>query len=203
MAHHGAPSATLTPELVLKAYCLGIFPMAKHANEDEIYWVQPEHRGVIPLDTVHVPRRLARLMRTGEYEIRINSHFNATIEACAAPNPMRPDTWLNEPLKAVYKELHTMGYAHSVECWHEENMVGGLYGVAFGRAFFGESMFHTMRDASKIALVALIQHLQHHDFMLLDTQFITDHLKQFGAIEIERIEFNGLLQIALDGEAEF
>ncbi len=201
--HYSLMTNTLTPELVLRAYCLGIFPMAKHADETTVYWVQPEQRGVIPFETFHISKRLQRTINSGLFTVTRNTAFDDVIEACAAPEAGRPDTWLNGPLKQLYKDLHTIGYAHSVEVWHDGALVGGLYGVSLGRMFFGESMFHTMRDASKVALVHLVQHLQAQGFAMLDTQFITEHLRQFGAVEVSRSEFSHMLQAALDGDAVF
>ncbi len=198
------PSAhALTPDLVIKAYMLGIFPMAKNAEEESLFWVQPDMRGVIPLNNYHVPKRLQRVMKSHIFDVRIDTAFDDVIHNCAKRSDARPDTWLNQPLKTVFKQLHTLGYAHSVECWHNNTLVGGLYGVALGGAFFGESMFHTMTDASKVALVSLILHLNHQGFVLLDTQFITEHLKQFGCVEIPHEEFTIILGEALAVETEF
>lgn len=167
----------LTPELVLQAYHAGVFPMADTRDDPDIMWVEPKERGVIELDAFHVPKRLARTMRKHPYRIAFNENFAAVIAACAE----RPETWINHEIETVFNELHKMGYAHSVETYENDALVGGLYGIAIGGLFCGESMFSRATDASKIALAALVEHLKSRGFDLLDTQFITDHLAQFGA----------------------
>jgi leucyl/phenylalanyl-tRNA---protein transferase len=189
----------ITPQVLLKAYACGIFPMAESAHDSALYWIEPERRGILPLDGLHVPRRLARTIRSGRYEVRVDHDFDAVIEACAAPRTGRRSTWINNRIRSLYRELFTMGHCHTVEVWHDGRLVGGLYGVHLGRAFFGESMFSLARDASKIALVYLVARLKYGGFLLLDTQFVTDHLARLGAIEVGRPEFQRLLDIALSG----
>jgi len=174
-----------TKEL-LKAYSTGIFPMAEHSRARDIFWVDPEMRGIIPLDGFHVPRRLKRTVRQDVFTVKLNTCFDAVIELCAEEAPDRPVNWISAPIRKLYKELHRQGHAHSVESFHEDKLVGGLYGVSLNSAFFGESMFSRRTDASKIALVHLVAHLKLGGFTLLDTQFLTKHLAQFGAIEIPR-----------------
>ena len=191
----------ISPELVIQAYRQGLFPMAETRLGDRIYWLDPEHRGILPLDGFHLSRRLRRTVNAGLFEVAIDRDFAATIAGCAAPADGRPDTWINPDIRNLFTELHHMGYAHSVECWQDETLVGGLYGVAIGGAFFGESMFSHVRDASKVALVHLVIRLRLGGFRLLDTQFITEHLTQFGALEIPRESYRALLTEALDSSA--
>jgi leucyl/phenylalanyl-tRNA--protein transferase len=193
----------ITPEVLLKAYACGIFPMAESADDPGLYWVEPEWRGVLPLDGLHVPRRLQRTVRSDRFEIRIDHDFEAVIEACAAPAGGRGKTWINRRILKLYRELHRIGHCHTVEAWREGKLVGGLYGVRLKRAFFGESMFHMERDASKVCFVHLVARLRVGGFRLLDAQFLTDHLAQFGAIEISRREYQQTLTEALAGEADF
>jgi len=193
----------LTPELLLRAYAVGIFPMADSRTSERLYWLDPEWRGVIPLESFHVPRRLRKTVRHVPFEVRADTAFRAVIEACAARYDSRQDSWINDDIRRLYLALHEMGVAHSVECWHEGELVGGLYGVALGSAFFGESMFSLAANASKIALVHLVARLARGGFTLLDTQFITNHLRQFGAIEIPRDEYRGRLAAALQRGAVF
>jgi len=193
----------ITPEVLLKAYACGIFPMAESANDPGLYWIEPERRGVMPLETFHVPRRLARLVRQERFEIRIDSDFEGVLDGCAAPAPGRQRTWINGRIRQLYSSLHGMGQAHSVEAWLDGQLVGGLYGVRLKGAFFGESMFSRVREASKVALVHLAGRLRRGGFTLLDTQFITDHLAQFGADEISRREYQARLEVALRTEADF
>jgi leucyl/phenylalanyl-tRNA--protein transferase len=185
----------LTPHLLLNAYSQGIFPMAD--KDDTIYWYDPDPRAVIPLDTFHVPRSLARTIRQGQFEIRVDSAFRAVMEACAEPASGREVTWINSEIVAAYGELHALGFAHSVETWLGGELVGGLYGVALGGLFAGESMFSRVRDSSKVALVYLVERLRRGGFCLLDTQFMTDHLRRFGTIEIPREEYQARLTHAL------
>ena len=187
----------ITPELLLRAYAEGIFPMAEDRHDTTLYWVDPDARGVIPLDTFHVPRRLARKLKREEFEFRLDSDFTQVVEHCAAPARGRHTTWISDQIIELYSALHEGGFAHSVECWKDGQMVGGLYGVSLGAGFFGESMFSLETDASKAALVYLVAHLKRRGFRLLDTQFITDHLRQFGAIEIPRSEYRVLLNEAI------
>lgn len=193
----------LTPQILLRAYAAGIFPMADDANDPEIFWVQPEMRGVIPLDAFHVPKSLAKRVRQAPYDIRFNTAFRAVIAACAETTETRERTWINWPIRELYCQLHEMGHAHSVEAWEDDQLVGGLYGVSLGRAFFGESMFSRKTDASKICLVHLVERLKERSFILLDTQFTTEHLKRFGAIDVPHEEYEGMLAEALIGEAKF
>jgi leucyl/phenylalanyl-tRNA---protein transferase len=189
----------ITPRVLLKAYACGIFPMAESAEDNALYWIEPEWRGILPLDRVHIPQRLARTIRKGGFEVRIDNDFEAVIEGCAAPSSGRRSTWINARIRGLYRELFAMGHCHTVEVWQDGKLIGGLYGVHLGRAFFGESMFSKARDASKIALVYLIARLKYGGFELLDTQFLTDHLARFGGIEVSRAEFQRLLEGALAG----
>ena len=193
----------ITPQVLLKAYSCGIFPMAESAEDPALYWIEPQQRGILLLDQVHVPRRLARTIRHGTYDVRIDTNFEAVIEGCATPSPGRRTTWINRKIRGLYRELFDAGYCHTVETWQGKDLVGGLYGVSLGGAFFGESMFSTARDASKVALIYLCARLIHGGFSLLDTQFVTEHLKQFGTMEIDRGEFHKLLERSLAHEANF
>ncbi len=189
----------ITPQVLLKAYACGIFPMAESAEDNALYWIEPERRGILPLDHVHVPKRLARTIRNGGFEVKVDKNFEAVIEGCAAPRAGRRSTWINGRIRSLYRDLFALGHCHTVEVWQGDDLVGGLYGVHLGRAFFGESMFSRVRDASKIALVYLIARLKYGGFTLLDTQFVTGHLSRFGAIEVSREEFQRLLEAALGG----
>jgi leucyl/phenylalanyl-tRNA--protein transferase len=193
----------LTPEILLRAYSVGLFPMAERRDDPTLYWIDPEKRGILPLDKFHVPARLRRTVRAGRFEARCDTAFRQVIEACAQPGPGRSETWINQEILRLYGELHKMGRAHSVECWRDEKLAGGLYGVALGGAFFGESMFSRESDASKVALVHLVARLKKGGFRLLDTQFVTEHLSQFGAREIHRDGYRELLSSALDVNATF
>ncbi len=193
----------LTPELLLRAYAVGIFPMAESAEDDRLAWFDPDPRGIIPLDDFHVPRRLARSVRSGLYAVTADSDFAAVIDGCAERAADRPKTWINARIRALCLDLHAAGYAHSVEVWRGEALVGGLYGVALGGAFFGESMFSRARDASKVALVHLVARLRHCGFSLLDSQFATEHLTQFGVIEIPRSDYRARLARALRTRTDF
>ncbi|WP_298720829.1 leucyl/phenylalanyl-tRNA--protein transferase [uncultured Ferrovibrio sp.] len=195
----------LTPELLLQAYARGYFPMADSADDPGYFWVYPQRRGILPLDSFHVPRKLARTVRAGRFRITVDQDFAAVIAACAAPadHPQRRNTWINETIRHAYIQLHRLGFAHSVECWDGENLVGGLYGVKLGAAFFGESMFSRATDASKVALVHLVGRLIAGGFVLLDTQFVTPHLMQFGAIEVPREKYLDMLFDALPRRADF
>jgi leucyl/phenylalanyl-tRNA--protein transferase len=194
---------TLTPELLLQAYAAGIFPMAESATERELFWVDPVRRGILPLDRFHVPSRLRRTVRSGRFVIRCNSAFEAVMRGCAESTSDRPQTWINDEIIALYTALFRRGVAHCVECWADGVLAGGLYGVQLGAAFFGESMFSRVTDASKVALVHLVARLRHGGFQLLDTQFVTEHLQRFGAIEIPRREYHARLAAALRNEAHF
>jgi leucyl/phenylalanyl-tRNA---protein transferase len=203
MASRETAFVEITPEVLLKAYACGIFPMAESAEDPALYWIEPEKRGIIPLDTFHVPGRLARTVRSERFSIAINRDFQGVLDGCAEPAPGRTRTWINARIRNLYCKLYDIGHCHSVEAYEDGQLAGGLYGVCLGRAFFGESMFHRARDASKVALVHLVARLRAGGFMLLDTQFITDHLKTFGAIEIEREQYHRLLEAALVGDAHF
>ena len=195
--------ATLTPETLLRAYAVGLFPMAERREDRTLFWIDPEKRGILPIDRFHLPRSLLRKLRRGRFEVRCDTAFERVIRECAAPAGDRPETWINEEIIALYSELFEMGRAHSVECWLGERLVGGLYGVTLGAAFFGESMFSRETDASKIALAHLIARLRKGGFRLLDVQFVTDHLSRFGAVEIVRSGYRHLLAEALDQTATF
>jgi leucyl/phenylalanyl-tRNA--protein transferase len=187
----------LSPEILLRAYASGIFPMAETADDPELFWVDPKRRGIIPLDAFHVPRRLRRIVRQNVFTIRCDTAFEAVMHGCAESSDKRPNTWINDEILELYTGLFARGAAHSVECWHEGELVGGLYGVSLGAAFFGESMFSRVTDASKVALVHLVARLRYGRYRLLDTQFVTPHLAQFGAIEITRARYHRLLAEAL------
>ena len=193
----------LNPLLLLRAYAMGIFPMAESADSDELFWFDPERRGILPLDSFHVPRRLRRTVRQGRFEIRIDHDFKAVVRACAEPAADRPKTWINANIVRLYGELHELGHAHSVECWLGGRLVGGLYGVSLGAAFFGESMFSRETDASKVALVHLVARLRCNGYVLLDTQFVTGHLLRFGAVEISRSRYRERLAHAIRLRADF
>jgi leucyl/phenylalanyl-tRNA---protein transferase len=193
----------ITPDLVLRAYRHGLFPMAETRHGGRLFWLDPEQRGVLPLDRFHLPRRLLRTVLSGEFEVAADLDFAATIAGCATAQPGRSDTWISPQIERLFTELHRMGYAHSVECRQGGELVGGLYGVAIGGVFFGESMFSFARDASKAALAHLVARLRLGGFRLLDTQFVTAHLAQFGAEEIPRDDYLELLAGAVDREAEF
>jgi len=198
-----APGYRIPTDLLLKAYASGVFPMAESASDQEVFWVRPESRGIIPLDGFHIPKSLAKTMRKGVFDIRFDSDFEATIDACAETREERPSTWINAPIREAYVQLHRMGNAHSVEAWHDGRLVGGLYGVSLGRVFFGESMFSKETDASKICLVHLVGRLRAQGFSLLDTQFTTEHLKRFGAVDVPRARYEAMLAEALMGTAIF
>jgi leucyl/phenylalanyl-tRNA--protein transferase len=193
----------LTSDIVLRAYAMGVFPMARSRDESRLYWIDPEQRGVLPLDRFHVSRSLRRTLRRGEFEIRVDTAFEAVMRACGEPSGTRPDSWINEEIIRLFVELFHLGLAHSVECWRDGCLVGGLYGMALGAAFFGESMFSRVTDASKVALVHLVARLKMGGYCLLDTQFVTDHLQQFGAVEIPRGEYRLRLAEAIDRQAIF
>jgi len=193
----------LTPELVLAAYARGLFPMAERRDDPQLYWVSPELRGIIPLDAFHIPRRLARTIRSGKFTVTADRAFVAVMRACAAPAPGREQSWINDEIVRLYTALAAGGHAHSVECWREGELVGGLYGVRLGGAFFGESMFSRATDASKVALAALVDNLRRGGFSLLDTQFLTQHLARFGAVEIPRERYLTLLEKALGQDAHW
>lgn len=191
------PSDVFGPEALLACYARGVFPMAEAHDDPRVFLVEPDQRGVIPLDRFHIPSRLRRTVRGEPFEVRVNTAFAAVLDACAAPAPGREDTWINAPIRRLYVELHQRGFAHSVECWRDETLVGGLYGVSLGGAFFGESMFSRATDASKIALVHLVARLRKGGWRLLDAQFLTDHLSQFGAVETQQATYLRMLAPAL------
>ena len=194
---------TISPEMLLRAYACGVFPMADDADDDELFWVEPEWRGVLPLDGFHVPRSLARTIRRGTFDVRFDTAFDAVLDGCAGGGPTRPKTWINAPIRRLYGELFALGHCHTVETWRGDELVGGLYGVTLGRAFFGESMFSRATDASKVALVALVERLRERGFVLLDTQFVTEHLARFGVTAVHRSDYDAMLAEALEGEARF
>ncbi len=193
----------LTPDLLLRAYAAGLFPMAESAEDPELFWVDPERRGILPLETFHVPRRLKRTIRHGRFTVTADQDFAGVMKGCAERTPSRKSTWINAQILQLYRTLHQRGFAHSVECWRGDQLVGGLYGVALGGAFFGESMFSRETDASKTALVHLVTRLRRGGFLLLDTQFVTAHLTRFGAVEIARRDYKKRLEAALPVRAVF
>ena len=192
----------ITPDLVLQAYSIGLFPMAENAQKDHLFWVDPEARGIFPLDGLIVSKSLAKTVRSDRFEIRIDSDFDAVIEGCATSSPERGQTWINGPIRRLYRALFERGNVHTVEAWSDGALAGGLYGVSLGAAFFGESMFHKSRDASKVALVHLVARLRRGGFRLLDTQFVTPHLERLGAIEVPRVKYKGLLEEAISLSAD-
>ena len=193
----------ITPDLLLKAYSVGVFPMAEDHDDPEIFWVDPRMRGILLLDQFHVSRRLRRTVRSSLYDVTANTDFNAVIEACAEPTNDRPRTWINNKIIDLYTSLHNMGHAHSLECWRDGKLAGGLYGVKLGGVFFGESMFSRQRDASKVALVHLMYRMHAGNYAFVDTQFITKHLTQFGTIEIPRQQYTIMLDAALKLNSDF
>jgi leucyl/phenylalanyl-tRNA--protein transferase len=203
MASRDDPMFEITPQVLLKAYSCGIFPMAESADDPALYWIEPQQRGVLPLDSLHIPKRLMRTVRTTPLMVKVDSDYDGVIDGCAAPRAGRMSTWINTRIRTLYRELFEIGACHTVEVWNGDKMVGGLYGVALKSAFFGESMFSTERDASKIALVHLSARLIRGGFTLLDTQFVTDHLRQFGTIELDRMTFQHELERALEKDADF
>ena len=203
MANRESAFIEITPEVLLKAYACGIFPMAESAEDPALYWIEPEQRGVIPLDRFRVPSRLARTVRSDRFTVTADRDFEGVMAGCADPRAGRPRTWINTRIRVLYRKLHERHHCHSIEVYDGDDLVGGLYGVTLGRAFFGESMFHRARDASKVALVHLVARLRAGGFKLLDTQFVTDHLKSFGAFEVPRRQYHKLLETALTGEADF
>lgn len=198
-----APGNRIAPDLLLRAYANGVFPMAESADDPEVFWVRPEMRGVIPLDAFHVPKSLRKTIQQGRFDIRFDTDFSGVIDGCAEAREIRPSTWINQPIREAYGELFARGHCHSVEAWRDGALVGGLYGVTLGRAFFGESMFSRARDASKVCLVRLVERLRARGFVLLDTQFTTEHLKRFGAVDVPRAKYETMLEEALRSEADF
>jgi leucyl/phenylalanyl-tRNA--protein transferase len=203
MASRESALVDITPEVLLKAYACGIFPMAENADDPALYWIEPERRGIIPLDRFHVPDRLARTVRSDRFRVVVDRDFDAVISGCSEPGPVRARTWINVRIRNLYRRLYERGDCHTVEVYEGDQLVGGLYGVSLGRAFFGESMFHRSRDASKVALVHLVARLKAGHYRLLDTQFVTPHLRRFGATEVSRPAYHKLLDAALVGEGNF
>lgn len=193
----------ISPEQLLQAYAIGLFPMAERRDDPRLFWIDPELRGILPLDGFHIPQSLAKTLRQRRFDIRVDTAFVQVLEACAEPKPGREDTWINQHIVALFTRLHRMGFAHSVESWRDGRLVGGLYGLALGGAFFGESMFSRETDASKVALVDLVARLKLGGALLLDTQFITSHLARFGAVEIPRHDYRRRLDRALAARAQF
>lgn len=203
MAYRDSASSEITPEVLLRAYACGIFPMAESIDDPTLFWVEPELRGIIPLGGFNVSSRLARTIRSDVFTVSVNTAFKAVIAGCAEPAPGRDNTWINTRIRDLYTALHELGHCHSVEVWDGEHLAGGLYGVSLGGAFFGESMFHRTRDASKVALVHLVARLLAGGFTLLDTQFVTEHLRTFGALEVPRRRYRMLLDDAVKETADF
>ncbi|MGH6855761.1 MAG: leucyl/phenylalanyl-tRNA--protein transferase [Aestuariivirga sp.] len=195
--------STITPHILLRAYAAGIFPMAENAEDAALYWVEPEERGIIPLDGLHISHSLRKSVRRQHFEVKIDADFPAVIAACAAKAPHRSSTWINGRIRSLYTQLHRMGACHSVECWQEGKLAGGLYGVRIGAVFFGESMFSKAPDASKVALVHLVARLNAGGFRLLDAQFLNAHLAKLGAVTVAQAEYRQMLEPALDAEADF
>jgi leucyl/phenylalanyl-tRNA--protein transferase len=197
------PSASyaITPQILLRAYSIGLFPMAESAEEEQLFWVDPQERAIFPLDAFNLSRSLAKTIRSERFSVRIDTDFDAVIDACAASAPKRENTWINSEIRRLYRELFELGFVHTVECWRDGALVGGLYGVAMRSAFFGESMFHRETDASKVALSHLVARLRRSGFRLLDTQFMTTHLASLGAVEISRDSYHELLEHALAAPA--
>jgi len=203
MANRENTFIEITPEVLLKAYACGIFPMAESADDPALYWIEPDMRGIVPLEGFHIPARLARTVRSTQWTVDVDRDFDAVVEGCAEPKQDRARTWINTRIRRIYHALFERGSCHTVEVYDGEQLVGGLYGVSLGRAFFGESMFHRARDASKIALVHLVARLRMGGYRLLDTQYVTEHLKTFGAVEVPKRRYHRLLEDALAGEADF
>jgi leucyl/phenylalanyl-tRNA---protein transferase len=193
----------LTSDMLLRAYAIGVFPMARSRDDPRLYWVDPEERGILPLDTFHIPHSLKKTLRRAPFEIRCDTAFAQVMEGCAETKHGRTDTWINAEIVRLFVELHHLGLAHSVETWAEGHLVGGLYGLSLGAAFFGESMFSRTTDASKVALVDLVARLRLGGYRVLDTQFVTEHLARFGAIEIPRDDYLRRLSAALPHPASF
>ena len=198
MAGRRSRNNDITVDILLRAYSAGLFPMADSADDPELFWVEPEVRGIIPLNSFHISKSLAKAMRKNPFDIRFNTAFEAVMAGCAAEAPDRPSTWINATIRRLYSELHQIGHAHSVEAWEGKELVGGLYGVSLGAAFFGESMFSRRTNASKICLVHLVERLKASGFVLLDTQFTTEHLKTFGAIDVPKLEYAKMLDVAVN-----
>jgi leucyl/phenylalanyl-tRNA--protein transferase len=197
------PQLEITPKLLLRAYSIGMFPMAESADDPTLFWVDPDERGIFPLDGLVVSRSLAKIVRFDRYEVRVDTNFDAVIEGCAGGGDGRPSTWINARIRRLYGDLFRQGHVHTVETWREGELVGGLYGVSIGGAFFGESMFHRARDASKVALVHLVARLRAGGYGLLDAQFVTDHLATLGAVEVPRRTYQHMLDEAIGLSGNF
>ncbi len=193
----------ITPQVLLKAYSVGVFPMAESADDPSLYWIEPDERGVLPLHEFHISRSLKKSVRHAGFEIRIDTAFEQVMKLCAQKTGDRKDTWINARILRLYGQLHKMGCCHSVESWRDGELVGGLYGVRLGAAFFGESMFARATDASKVALVHLVARLNFGGFKLLDAQFVNDHLKQFGCHKLPKKEYRPILDVATEADADF
>jgi leucyl/phenylalanyl-tRNA---protein transferase len=200
MSRPFAPGYRIPPDLLLKAYASGVFPMAESADDPEVFWVRPETRGVIPLDGFHIPKSLRKIIRQVRFEVRFDHDFAGVIAGCAESKAGRENTWINRPIRDAYERLFERGHCHTVEAWCDGGLAGGLYGVTLGKAFFGESMFSRERDASKVCLAALVDRLKERGFILLDTQFTTEHLKRFGAVDVPRGKYEKMLEKAVRGE---
>ncbi len=198
-----AQSAEITPQILLRAYSIGMFPMSEGADDPTIFWVDPDLRGIFPLDQMIVSKSLARTIRSDRYEVRIDEDFEAVIDACAQAAPDRPNTWINQRIRKLYRDLFDFGFVHTVEVFAGKERVGGLYGVKIGGAFFGESMFHRATDASKVGLMHLAARLRAGGFRLLDTQFVTPHLATMGAIEVPRDAYHLMLDDAIGHTGDF
>jgi leucyl/phenylalanyl-tRNA---protein transferase len=197
------PPAAITPEILLRAYAIGLFPMAESAEDETLFWVEPEQRGVFPLRGLHLARSLAKTIRSDRYDVVVDRDFDAVIEACAEPAPGRTTTWINGRIRSLFGTLFQQGHVHTVEAYSDGALVGGLYGLHLGSAFFGESMFHRATDASKVCLAHLAARLLAGGFTLLDTQFITPHLASLGAVELSKAHYRKLLASAIQQEANF
>lgn len=197
MTHRIRPEQDLDPDLVLRAYAMGVFPMADHRQASSVYWVEPKLRGILPLDAFHLSRSLKKTILSDRFRVTADCAFEQILRLCAESASDRPDTWINGPIERVFIELHRRGFAHSIECWDGDHLAGGLYGLALGRAFFGESMVTRVRDASKVAFAYLVARLKAGGFTLLDCQFLTEHLASLGVVEIPRDDYVALLGAAL------
>ncbi|MVA78977.1 leucyl/phenylalanyl-tRNA--protein transferase [Agrobacterium vitis] len=197
MGRRSSKDRSITPDILLRAYSIGLFPMAESSDDPELFWVEPDLRGIIPLDSFHYSKSLAKIIRQKPFDIRFDTAFSAVLDKCAEPAPDRPSTWINQTIRDLYTALFQMGHAHSVEAFEGNELVGGLYGVSLGAAFFGESMFSRRSNASKICLVHLVERLRAQGFVLLDTQFTTEHLKTFGAIDVPKDEYAKMLEEAV------
>jgi leucyl/phenylalanyl-tRNA---protein transferase len=195
--------STITPQILLRAYAAGIFPMAESAEDNALYWVEPEERGIFPLDGLHISRSLRKRIRQRRFTVKVDTAFAQVIDSCAAKTYDRETTWINQRIRSLYGQLAKMGCCHSIESWRDGELVGGLYGVRIGAAFFGESMFSREQDASKVALVHLVARLNAGGFLLLDAQFVTAHLETLGAKSVKRADYHALLERAIDRDADF